>query len=211
MKKDFCTHCGAQTPACAIVSLSCGDALERIAHCQLSRQQAYPVCHNNAMQLDGESLRIIENCDDCGLCQITCPGCSFVPTKSDLAALEPVVLQSVHRLAILINGLYPDSIAACEGKARGNARTKRIDLVIRHGNQLLLVKVLTKLEKLSFYHRSYQEVCESYRAECSQGLAAIMLVPSAQLAQARNICPDAISLAELIDYLGEKHVAVTEP
>lgn len=155
MENDFCIGCEGY-PSCAIFGIANGVLLSDIINECLLKKIQYPVCHKNAQKIESGKMVTGPGCDGCTLCRIACSKSESVAI--DFRAVEKSVLSDLGRLNIFASSLNKNAVAATEVKTYGNFRQKRVDLVIKHGNSIFLIKVLQNLDKYNFYYRSYDEI-----------------------------------------------------
>lgn len=75
MNHDFCVGCTLNSGLpCCTVGLTPGNAyIENIINNEPLTMVENFICHKAAQDFSGTKLSILSRCDDCGLCQITCP------------------------------------------------------------------------------------------------------------------------------------------
>lgn len=201
MNKNFCTNCDDDIPECAIVKLPQKISIDSLVSATDFTLQEYLVCHKNAQIIDN-GLTIQNSCDECCLCQVTCKKYSLKWHELNINKLEKVIFSSFDKLAILIKGLFPELITACEVQVKGNFRTKRIDVAVRDNNTILLVKVLANPDKVPFYSRSYEEVKNYYYELFDLDIETVCLVPQDKKEKASGFGYTVITLDELLEKLG---------
>ena len=157
MNKLFCNKCGDTSPMCAIYNIPQNIKIDDLINQIDFFNQECLVCHANAQIIDDE-LVINDKCDDCYLCQFACPEyeCDFEDEKA--LKLEKIIINDFVKLAILIKSMFPQYVVGTEVHVKGNSRTKRIDVVIVTDTRIILVKVLSNVDKIPLYSRSYEEV-----------------------------------------------------
>lgn len=202
MKKDFCMTCGESAPECAIVKLPQKASIDAIVNGENLLDEECLVCHKNAQTLT-DQLSINETCDECFLCQATCPAIKIEWDKTKCDHFEPVVFERFDKLAILVKALYPQMTAACEVQVKGNCRTKRIDVVINREKQIYLIKVLSNIDKIPVYSRSYEEVKQYYDEKLDADIKTMCLVPKKKKEQAVKFGYPVVILEELLCLLEE--------
>lgn len=159
---DFvCRGCSFEKyPPCCICSIANGVSLTDILDEKQLKTSPYPVCGKLAQKIEQNQMHRLSGCNDCQLCEIVCKG--KIDTISDVDLLEKTVLSDLGKLNIYVSTVIPDAVVATEVKVPGNSRRKRIDLVIRQGQKVFLIKTLQDIEKYPFYLRSYREIITGF-------------------------------------------------
>lgn len=200
MDKEFCLHCGEKNPQCAIVELPQKSTLTNICEGKVVNTQEYLVCGRNAMNIDS-GLSITEDCNECKLCQVTCPQLETDVKDLNIDAIEKIVFNSFDKLGILIKGLFPTALVACEVQVEGNFRTKRIDVVVKQNKAIVLIKVLSNIDKVPLYSRSYEEVQNRYVELVDTKIISTCLVPTKKIDQALLFGFEVTTIQKLIEML----------
>ena len=138
-------------------------------------------------------------CDNCGMCDFLCNSVS-APQQFDLLSIEKMLVNNLNRLNMVMQVIMPEDTVATEVKAKGNARVKRIDLVIKTNNAIYLVKLLNDLDKYPYYSRSYSDMVGYYNgANNSFAFKKRIVVTSDKKMMAIQLGYDCINLTELIE------------
>jgi len=155
-------------PPCVITSIYNSEYIENIIKgIQMKRKDCF-VCHSRSQKLVENRIEIDDNCDQCGLCYDSCPHYGISNFVPDDSAMEKAVLKDLKKLNILFQKKFPNCTIVSEVKAKGNSRSKRIDIVIAKGNVMHLVKVLNNIDEYRRYERSYKEIVSDYSAAYSK-------------------------------------------
>ena len=205
MNHDFCVGCnsGSGLPICAIGLAPSNAYIENIINNESLIMLENFVCHKNAQYFSSGKLSILSKCDECGLCQITCPNISVDYTTFFSAKLENVVFNDFGKASILFQSIFRGATVATEVQVKGNFRTKRIDLVIKKEPVVYLIKLLKATDKVPFYMRSYDEVIKQYQSIFPNiTFHSLCLVPSAKLDDIVRVDADIRDLSSLNTLLG---------
>lgn len=202
MDKLFCNKCGDISPKCAIYDIPQNIKIDNLVNQIGLSDQECLVCHANAQILDNK-LIIGDKCDECYLCQFACPEyeCDFEDEKA--LKLEKIIIIDFVKLAILIKSMFPQYMVGTEVHVKGNSRTKRIDVVIVTDTRIILVKVLSNVDKIPLYSRSYEEVKNYYGESFGREIVEVCLIPEKKKENAEMYEYPFCSLKELIEELGE--------
>lgn len=165
MNHNFCNGCppSAGLPKCAIGLAPNNAYIEDIINGSPLFFMENFICHKTAQNIVEGKLKILDQCNDCGLCYITCPYIESDYTTLFSDKLEKVIFNDFGKASILFQVLFPNTVVATQVQVKGNFRTKRIDLVIKKGNEIYFIKLLKTIDKISFYTRSYLEVIQQYK------------------------------------------------
>lgn len=184
-KYSFCIGCNPQfeLPKCAVGLAPSNAYIEDIINGSPLTLVENFICHKTAQVIEGNKIRILDKCDNCGLCYITCSNVTIDDYTSFFnTSLEKVILNDFGKASILFQTLFPNASVATEVQVKGNFRTKRIDLVIKKISSIYFIKLLKNTDKISFYIRSYMEVMEYYLAKYQiYHFQIIFLVPSTKI------------------------------
>lgn len=205
MNNDFCVGCntGSNLPNCAIGYTSSNAYIENIINNDTLSKTENFICHKASQDLSGRKLVILDKCDNCGLCNITCPHSNIDYTTFFSPKLEKIIFNDFGKASILFQTIFPDSIVATEVQVKGNFRTKRIDLVIKKNSDIYLIKLFKTTDKAFFYMRSYEEVINQYSAGYPDiNFHSLYLVPAAKTNDIIRIDADIKDLSELNTLLG---------
>ena len=174
-------------PSCAIQNIVSSVDMDALLNNHQFKKIMFPVCHKNAQSINENKIIKNSSCDNCMLCEAICP---FLDSHNTLNVdTEHVALSNLNRLNILIKNILPNALVATEVKAKGNAREKRVDLVIRKDKTIFLIKVLSDTDRYSFYYRSYEDIKNYYEARYKEyTIYFYILIPSwkNELAQSKG-------------------------
>lgn len=205
MNHDFCVGCnpGSSLPLCAIGTAPSNAYIENILNGESLTKLENFVCHKTSQDLSSGKLTILPKCDDCGLCQIICPYINIDYTTFFTSKLEKVIFNDFGKTSLLFQSIFPDSIVATEVQVKGNFRTKRIDLVIKKGSDIYLIKMLKTTDKVPFYMRSYEEVISQYQ-ESYTGITfhSLCLVPAVKTNDIVRVDAEIVDLTMLNTMIG---------
>jgi len=165
MDHKFCIGCTDNVPLCAIDTIITNISLDDIAINNNYTTSDVFVCHKFAQEINCGKLNINKNCDDCELCYITCPYADKLNSYINYNKIEHIVLSDCEKANIFFQHLFPMITIATKVSAKGNFRTKRLDLVIKSNDEIRLIKLLTNKNKLEFYCRSYDDVVRDYQCK----------------------------------------------
>lgn len=206
MNHDFCVGCdsGSGLPVCAIGLAPCNAYIEKIINEEILTEHENLVCHKTSQDISNGKLTILAECDDCGLCMITCPDTDVDYTTIFSPKLEKVIFNDFGKASILFQTIFPDTTVATEVQVKGNFRTKRVDLVIKKGTDIYLIKLLKTMDKAPFYMRSYNEVIANYSASFPAiDFHSLCLVPAAKTNDEIHVDADILDLSALNTLIGE--------
>ncbi|MBP3327271.1 MAG: hypothetical protein J6L77_12750 [Coprococcus sp.] len=205
MDHNFCVGCnpGSSLPFCAIGVSPSNAYIENIINNDTLSILENFVCHKTAQDLSTGKLFILSKCDDCGMCQIMCPHTNIDYTTFFNSKLEKVVFNDFGRASILFQKIFSDASVATEVQVKGNFRTKRIDLVIKKGTDIFLIKMLKTTDKVPFYMRSYDEVIGQYHTLYPDiSFHSLCLVPNAKMNDTIRIGAEIVDLSTLNTLIG---------
>lgn len=205
MDRNFCNQCGEEFPKCAMFKLPNSLGLEDFLNCNADCYQEFPVCHKNAQTILMSTMTINDSCDDCGLCQFSCPSVKREWDCSSGQSMESAVFKNFVFLAILIQTLFPHYKVGTAIQVKGNSRTKRIDVVVADNKKLVFIKVLSNTAKIPLYSRSYEEVKKNYQQEKGQDIHIACLIPERTKKTTANKTYLTYTLTELINMLGGQY------
>ncbi len=152
-------------PPCLVSKYSSSATLEDIClGITIEKNMDLLVCPVDAMEYDGDTVVINNKCIDCNMCALLCENSN---NKSALTRLSVYynslkLISSLPHLQLYLNLLDKDAQYYSEVTAKGYARSKRIDMVMRKGNNVTLYKVSGSHSKLNYYLRSYYDTAEYY-------------------------------------------------
>lgn len=207
MNHDFCTGCNTDSglPGCAVGYAPHNVHIETMIDNHTLPAAENFICHKTSQDFSNGKLVILDKCDDCGLCHITCPYSATDATAFFSPQLENVIFNDFGRTSILFQRIFPDSVVATQVQVKGNFRTKRIDLVIKNASDIYLIKLLKTTDKVPFYMRSYEEVIHQYRTVYPQIIFhSLCLLPAAKVNTAVRMDADIKDLSALNALLGGK-------
>ncbi len=208
MNKNFCPGCDTSynTPECAIRLIPINAYLEDIITNKSLKLQEVLICHKNAQAIKKNKMKILPNCDDCALCLLSCPYINL-QHKDELLNfnLEEVIFKDLDKACILFQRLFPEYQVASEVHVNGNFRTKRVDIVIKNGSSIYLIKLLKNADKFLFYRRSYKEVINQYSIPYSNFTwKSYCLVPSSLKVQKNQDSEEILNINILNKIIGGK-------
>lgn len=158
MEKFLCNTCNFNGfPECVMYNIIDSVSLDDIINNHDLKKTPYLVCKSNAQLIENGKMNIKTNCNHCNLCKYIC---KF--KNSDYSVDEKLLINDIPRLNIYLDTFLKSLQVATEVKANGNFRNKRLDLVVRHNKNIILIKVLTNIDKYGFYMRSYTQVVKEY-------------------------------------------------
>ena len=158
MKCIGCTF--SQFPNCAIQSIITATPLEDIISGKRVKTVMYPVCHKNAQRIDNGMMVIGDTCDNCMLCDVLCIKSNVV--VSCTGTTEKTIFSDLNRFNMYLKQRLTHCTIGTEIKAKGNAREKRIDIVVKKDSIIYLVKMLSDIDKTPYYSRSYMDLVDYY-------------------------------------------------
>ncbi len=201
MLKQSCSCIyNSKNPRCAIYEIISQPNLEDILINKTINKTPFPVCHQNSIKITQAAIKIQENCNNCQLCQIACHQ-RIIPNL-DYSILEKSIGNNLNRINILLSSISKNIIVASEVKSKGNYRNKRIDLLIKNRETVLLLKVLEHQDKYNYYSRSYHEIITEYQLKYPNILFIFKaLIPTSNIIKAQNNKLDFITLEEIVDYI----------
>lgn len=198
-----CTGCSfSQFPECAIQSIVTATALENIMIGTNVKTTLYPVCHKNAQNIHENRLVKGASCDGCLFCDALCV--NYESNEETSQALEKIVFSNLNRFNMYLKRRLAQCVVGTEIKAKGNAREKRIDVVIKRNSVLYMVKVLADNDKFPYYSRSYAELVSYYSANYDGVVfKSIIVMPNNKIESARAMGYECYSLDELVKEITE--------
>ena len=200
---DFlCKSCDFEKyPECVICNIVNAKSLNDILNDAISTKNPFLVCKYNAQDFDGKTMKINKFCSGCNLCKIIC---KFGNKK--LIVDEDLILSDLSRLNIYLSKLFPEYLIATEITVNGNFRKKRLDLVIKKNHEVLLVKVLSNIDKYGYYYRSYTEVIDELMDKFKNfNFIFKCLVKEKQLEKCNELSyENVITIEKLINRLNEE-------
>lgn len=205
MNHDFCVGCdtGSSLPNCAIGYSPNNAYIENIINNDSLSTAENFICHKTSQDLSSGKLIILDRCDNCGLCNITCPHSNTNYTTFFSPKLEKVIFNDFGKASILFQTIFPDCVVATEVQVKGNFRTKRIDLVIKNDSDIYLIKLLKTTNKVPFYMHSYEEVINQYNTFYPEiTFHSLCLVPTAKTNDVVRIDADIKDISALNTLLG---------
>lgn len=120
------------------------------------------VCPVDAHVLEGDVIKIDENCIECNICLDRCLNVKQSVIKSLFSHdLDDIIFsgKDLSQVAGLLNLYFDGTISFfSEVQAEGHSRTKRIDIVAKKENMVFLIKLSKAKNKTSYYMESYNEV-----------------------------------------------------
>lgn len=163
MDKSFCTGCDfikGQLPECTVAKITTMISLEELLADEYSLNRRYPICHKNTQKIVNNKLVISDECDSCHLCYVACP--KTEENHSDSISInDDEVLKDINLTNIVVKYILGIPVAS-EVKAKGNARQKRLDLVLKVNENVYIIKILRSVVRTSFYYRSYEDSISTY-------------------------------------------------
>src|SRR5699024_11181153 len=126
-----------------------------------SRLIKYVVCPVDSIKTNKNSVVILDDvCISCGLWVSKCQYDNMYSAKALVAELIYKNLKNavVKTTSFLSSKLRDNFEVLTEVKADGNARNKRVDIVINFTNKIYLIKVLSSFKALGKYERSYSDI-----------------------------------------------------
>ncbi len=163
MDKSFCTGCDfvkGQLPECTVTKITTGITFEELLENEYSPNTRYPICHKNSQKLVNNKLVISDECDSCQLCYVACP--KTVKNLTDSISInDDEILKDINLTNIVVKYILGIPVAS-EIKAKGNARQKRLDLVLKLNENVYIIKILRSVVRTGFYYRSYEDSISTY-------------------------------------------------
>lgn len=199
MAEFLCKSCDFERyPECVICNIVNAISLNDIISNKNFVRSPYLVCKYNAQDFDGKIMKINNRCSGCNLCKIIC---KF--GNENLIVDEDLLLSNLSCLNIYFSKLFPKYQIATEVSVNGNSRKKRLDLVIRKNNKVILIKVLPNIDKYGYYYRSYIEVINELISKFKDfNFEFKCLVKNNKLNKCKELFyKDAITVSGLISFL----------
>lgn len=73
-----------------------------------------------------------------------------------------------------------------------------MDAVVGKEDTIVLIKILTNLDKYNFYHRSYEEIKEEYQKQYpGLNIDIVFVVPEGKVKKAKSLGYDVICIDEI--------------
>lgn len=198
-----CPGCTFSTfPTCAISNIVSASSLNDMIGGNKLKISRFPVCHKNAQKIVDNKIAKTEVCDNCALCDYLCVNASDNVTPYVVS--EKLLFSDLNRLNMYLQKAISSAIVGSEIKAKGNAREKRIDIVLKKDCTFYLVKVLSDLDKTPYYSRSYNAMLEFYSSTfpCFTFYTR-MLIPAKHIGAAGAISSDCRTIGMLIKEIQE--------
>ena len=199
----ICKGCTfVQYPPCAIQKIYSASNIDDVIQGKPLKQIMHPVCHLNAQKLLDGRIECGDECDNCGVCLLLCE----TQTSSDIddSKLEKIIFSNLNRLNIVFAALLPHCIVVTEAKSKGNAREKRVDLVIKNGKHVFLIKTLTDIDKYPYYNRSYNDIKEYYSSIYKDITFNIVTLIPARKKEAADVAGyNCVTISDLISTIKE--------
>lgn len=198
-----CTGCTfVKFPNCAIQSIITAISLEDIITGNSTKNTLYPVCHKNAQSVTENIMTKGSLCDECHFCNALCINNEFKFSCDE--TIEKIIFSNLNRFNMYLKRMLSKCIIASEVKAKGNAREKRIDIVIKKDHIIYLIKVLNDNDKIPYYSRSYTESTEYYSSVYSNILfKKVILLPQKHVDESCSLNHNCKTVDELISELTE--------
>lgn len=156
MVDNFCKLCNFDKyPECIICNIINSVSLENLLTNKNLIKNPFLVCKYNAQNFNGKEMQISKLCPNCNLCKIIC---KF--GNKNLIVDEDLLFSELPRLNIYFSNLFTEYQIATEVTVNGNSRKKRLDLVIKRKDKIILIKVLSNIDKYGYYYRSYTETMD---------------------------------------------------
>lgn len=163
--KETCISCikKNELPPCGVNSFRKGGELEDVIldDFKTSTIINYIVCPVDAIKPIKTGVKILNDvCISCGLCVSKCPYDNMYSAK-DLVeeSIYKNLKNDVLKTTSFLHSKLGDKFEILTGvKADGNARNKRIDIVINFTNKIYFIKVLSSFKALGKYERSYSDI-----------------------------------------------------
>lgn len=199
----ICKGCTfAQYPPCAIQKIYSASNIDDVIQGKHLKQIMHPVCHLNAQKLLNGKIERSKDCDNCGMCEMLCD--MEAASGVDYSKIEKIIFSNLNRLNTVISALLPSCVVVTEAKSKGNAREKRVDLVIKKGSNVYLIKMLTDIDKYPYYFRSYTDIKKYYQS-IYNGISfnIITLIPARKTESADVAGYDCVTMSDLISTIKE--------
>ena len=189
-------------PTCAISNIVSASSLNDILEGKKLKTSLFPVCHKNAQRIVDNKITKTDACDNCSLCNYLCVSASNNLTP--YAVSEKLLLSDLSRLNMYLQKAIPSAVVGSEIKAKGNAREKRIDIVVKKDSTIYLVKVLSDLDKIPYYSRSYNALLEFYNNEFNGfTFYTRLLIPAKRIDATGTISSDCCTINTFIQEIQE--------
>jgi len=163
--KETCISCIKKNglPPCGVNSFHKGGELENVMldDFRTSTLINYIVCPVDSIKPNKNGVEILDDvCISCGLCVSKCPYDNMYSAKDFVEELIYKNLKNdvLKTTSFLRSKLSDKFEVLTEVKADGNARNKRVDIVINFTNKIYLIKVLSSFKALGKYERSYSDI-----------------------------------------------------
>lgn len=200
MNCDFCVSCpGVDYPECAVKLINNSILFESMIKHTSFEGERHLVCYKNALTIQNHKIAIGEKCDDCGLCKLSCTHNKDLVIEDKV---EKTIFSNLGKLNIFLSSVFKSSLVGTEVKTSGNSRQKRIDAVIVNGKNVVLLKVLSNIDKYNFYYRSYLEIkkqCDDLYPEIEINIK--MLIPTAKAEKAELLGYDYVCVKNIYEIL----------
>ena len=192
----------SQFPNCAIQSIITATPLEDIISGKRVKNVMYPVCHKNAQRIDNGTMIVGDTCDNCMLCEVLCVNHEGI--VSCTGALEKTIFSDLNRFNMYLKQRLGHCIIGTEIKAKGNAREKRIDIVVKKDRTIYLVKTLSDIDKTPYYSRSYMDLVNYYTEHCNgYTFRKIILIPQKRVEAAQSMGYECCTVDALVAEISE--------
>lgn len=193
----------SQYPPCAVQEIYSAANIEDIIEDKKIKQKMHPVCHKNAQTLINNRIERTEACDNCSLCELLCESSAGNDSSAD--EMDSIVSGSLNILNILFKHRLPEAVVASDVKVKGNAREKRIDLVVKKETSVFLIKILTDIDKCPYYLRAYEDAETYYKIKYSNcSFIKRIVIPTEKKSAANDMGYDCRTLADIIKEIQEE-------
>lgn len=160
---ETCKECIKENkfPPCGVNTFNKGGELKNIliGDFSTSKKQNFFVCPVDAIKPNGQGVNFTKECISCGICTNKCPyGNIEVANRLGENVLYKYLDNILLVASFLESSLGNTYEISTEVKAVGNARNKRIDIVVSNNQKVYLIKVLSKLSSIGKYERSYKDM-----------------------------------------------------
>lgn len=166
--EKICLQCNQthKYPPCGVLELNKNNELVNILNCdyKASKTQNLIVCPVNAIKPMKFGININqESCIACGICSGNCSygNIELIDEVKEEKAYPLFSSSLLHVASFLKSKLNNEYVISTEVKSEGNARNKRIDIVVDNTKTTYLLKILSGKPTTSKYERDYEKILKN--------------------------------------------------
>lgn len=152
-------------PPCGVIKFYKGGELKDILNGNFrdSKEQHFFVCPVDAIKPLGNGMQFLsDKCISCGLCVNKCPYGNIKLENFNKGKIYNYIKSNILQIASFLKTSFETNYEIfTEVKYEGNARNKRIDIVIKSSKTTYLLKVLTGKPTRGKYERDYEKILAS--------------------------------------------------